>query len=903
MDTSINQNAVLQQYTPKQTLEPKKSSDSSPSISANDSGLYENTGCVFVPDQPVDDQASDNTQIDMEKLKDMLPENLSMHDSLQEMILQDLEHRKNTLPPNLTMKESVQQMIQQDQENTQAVAERIERMAIDNPEEYNAVVEDLAANGVEINVDPEMQAQDLENTQAIMAAASAGVLDYDALAASLEESGEGTLSSYIGAKLLEAHNNGTPLEEIDFGTDLVQPMSADRLAGVDPSTLGGGGLTSSIGAFTTAMLDYTTANGLAKAQELGLLDKAAVKEAVQNGTFDNWQTGDVLTRANSKNTIQEMMEQDQANAQAISERIQHLAIDNPEEYNAVIEDLAANGIEINVDPEMQGEDLERTQALMSAASAGVLDYEALAESLNEAGEGSLSAYIGEKLLEAHNNGTPLEEIDFGTELVQPMTAERLAGMSPSGNGGGMSSTLQVLTQTMLDQATATGLSKAQERGLLDFGAVKDTVQNGTFENWHTGDTLKHIDQTNNIYQMYTQDQENAQAAADRIQHMAIDDADEYNAVVEDLAANGVELNVDPEMQAEDLENTQAIMAAASAGVLDYDALAASLEESGEGTLSAYIGAKLLEAHNNGTPLEEIDFGTELVQPMSAESLAGADPNAPAGGMSSTLQTFTRFALDKTTADGLDKAYERGLIDHGAAREAIQNGTYDNWRTGDALKSIEHKHSLDEMVQNDMQNKHSVGDQIQHMMEQDQQNANAISEQIQHLAIDDADEYNAVIEDLAANGVELNVDPIMQAEDLERTQGIMAAASAGVLDYDALAESLNEAGEGSLSAYIGEKLLEAYNNGTPLEEIDFGTELVQPRSAENLAGLDPSTLGGGGMSSALLTASTSMLDYSTAKSLEKAQERGLIDNEAAKEAVQNGTYDKWQIGHVLEAITA
>ena len=174
--------------------------------------------------------------------------------------------------------------------------------------------------------------------------------------------------------------------------------------------------------------------------------------------------------------------------QEVIEQLQYerLTLDNQDEYNAILDDLAANGINLDVDDKQKAEDLQSSQALLAAASVGVLDYEALASVLDEAGSGSLSALIGEKLLEAHNSGTPLERIDFGTNMLQPITA------SPGGESFHSSDPQKEIDrQIHFDRMNAQGLRLAAERGLIDSDAVKSAVDSDTYD-MQTGRVLRYI---------------------------------------------------------------------------------------------------------------------------------------------------------------------------------------------------------------------------------------------------------------------------------------------------------------------------------------------------------------------------------------------------------------------------
>ncbi len=165
------------------------------------------------------------------------------------------------------------------------------------------------------------------------------------------------------------------------------------------------------------------------------------------------------------------------------------------------------------------------------------------------------------------------------------------------------------------------------------------------------------------------------------ERLTLDNQDEYNAILDDLAAKGINLDVDDQQKAEDLLSSQALLAAASVGVLDYDALAAVLEEAGSDSLSSYIGEKLLEAHNSGTPLERIDFGTDMLQPRTAspggESFHSSDPQK---------EIDRQINFDRMNAQGLRLAAERGLIDSDAVQTVVDSDTY-GMQTGRVLRYI------------------------------------------------------------------------------------------------------------------------------------------------------------------------------------------------------------------------
>ena len=225
-----------------------------------------------------------------------------------------------------------------------------------------------------------------------------------------------------------------------------------------------------------------------------------------------------------------------------------------------------------------------------------------------------------------------------------------------------------------DSHTDTG--STQEKPAADADDAKDTKETKGSEDWPFGISSKKEKSKYEIIQ-------ETEKRIEQIQYdrLAIDNPDEYNAILDDLAANGINLDIDAKQKAEDLASSQALLAAASVGVLDYDALAAGLKEAGSGSLSAFIGEKLLEAHNSGTPLERIDFGTNMLHPISAKSYGVNTARA-----NDDDDFNRRLSFDRQNARGLRLAAERGLIDMDAVQASIDSDAY-GLETGRVMRYI------------------------------------------------------------------------------------------------------------------------------------------------------------------------------------------------------------------------
>ena len=707
-------------------------------------------------------------------------------------------------------------------------------------------------------------------------------------------------------------------------------------------------------------------------------------------------------------SVAQMQMTDYQNAEVIQEQIAYSTVQGSEHYDAIVKELADNGIEISTEADQQVDDIEASQAMLAAASTGMLDYEALEKSIEEAGEGSLSSYIGEKLLEAHNSGTPLEEIDFGTELLNPMPAEDAVNTrnASAASGSGMTTAFSVGRLQMIDYQNAQGLVEAAQRGYLDIEAVNaaaqgednlimtgqalsyisETEANGgdyedyTFEQYREdnpanaayaqpankdemtelfydirekraaenaaadggegddtmisggagSDTISHapggLSTAFSVAQMQMTDYQNGQAVQEQILASTVHDPQQYDAIVEELAANGIEITTEADQKGDDIASCQAMIAAASTGMLDYDALAASLEEAGEGSLSAYIGEKLLEAHNSGTPLNEIDFGSEMLNPLSADSVAtDAQPGA-AGGVSTAFSVGRMQMIDYQNSQGLIEAVQRGLIDMDALSAAAQDAP---GLTGEAMAYITEveanggdyeAYTFEQFREDNAAGAGgSMNDQYaefadmnlhapkgaEEIIKGDYQYAQILQETMDKAFIDTMDDYESVIADLKAKGIEINTDEAMKREDMASVQAMLATASTGVLDYDALAASLKESGEGSLSAYIGERLIAAHDAGIDVQEIEFESDRINiPKpSFERPDDKNKEQGGPGGMSSAFSTAQMQMVDYQNAQGLLQAADQGLIDENALNALIeQNAQNSGTMTARMMEYIS-
>ncbi|MDO5297318.1 MAG: calcium-binding protein [bacterium] len=915
---------------------------------------------------------------------------------------------------------SVAQMQMTDYQNGQKVQEQIAYSTVQGSEHYDAIVNELAANGIEISTEAEQQVDDIEASQAMLAAASTGMLDYGALESSLEEAGEGSLSAYIGEKLLEAHNNGTPLNEIDFGTELLNPMSADSVA-ADQSQPRGGGISSAFSVGRMQMIDYQNSQGLVEAAQRGLIDMdtlnavaqeapgltgeamAYIAEVEANGgdyeayTFEQYRADQSTASAMNeqyaelaaremramfgddskvnKQTLLEAAEQHRQNF-ATAHSIYSNNFTTAEAYDAAVEDLAAQGVEITTGEDQQEEDMLTSNAIMAAAASGILDYDALAENMENIEDGSMAAYLANTLLDAHNNGVPFEEIDFGVEFPSPMEQYNAKeGNQPLPGGGGVMSTAFSVAQIqMVDYQSCQSLQQVAQMGIFDSEALNEVVgtlpegtsnmtnvwlqymadvsNNGgefsaeSFEKFqqarlesqdasasdkmpggmgHDNISTPMLSVSFSVAQMQMTDYQNAQAVQEQIANSNIKDMDDYGSIVAELQANGIEIDVPEEQQAEDLASTQAMMAAASTGVLDYDALAASLEEAGEGSLSAYVGEKLIAAHGAGMSVQDIEFDSDLIRPNRPNFEM---PEGTSGsGMTTAFAVAQMQMTDYQNSQGLLQAAQQGLIDQNALSIVVEQNAQSNAQnitaqmmnyiasaaaegaevdmqgfetfTQEYSGKIQDSNAAQEAptqqggegndTQVPMSSMMSVSYSVAQMQMVDYQNANAIQEQIAHAAIDNLDEYSEVVKDLQANGVQLasldDTDVETLAKDMETTQAMLAAASMDMLDYDALAASLDEAGEGSLASHVATKLLEAHENGTPLNDIDFGTELLSPMSADSVA-VDPANKFGG-MTNMLAIQRMQMVDYQNSQSLIQAAEHGYLDMGAVSEAAETG----------------
>ncbi len=915
---------------------------------------------------------------------------------------------------SLNLSDEMLQMYMTDYQTSQAIVQNMQRNSLRDKEGYDETVEELKSQGVEITTDEEQQAEDLQSTEAILAAASAGVLDYDALRASLEEAGEGSLSAYVSEKLLAAHDAGIPVEEIDFGSERLH--TTDPIYNLPEAQQGGmmGGTQNAYSTFQMYMTDQQESQGLLQAAQLGIVDQNAlnvvIEQNAQNGgnsntmltmeyisamaadgaemtnesyeqfiqdhravtEVDNKQASDLpgslggMMSGLTQNaySVAQIYMTDQQNTQKVLEDIQHATIRDMDGYADVVADLKAQGIEITTDEEHQAEDLESTQAMLAAASAGVLDYDALKASLEEAGEGSLSAYVGEKLIAAHDAGVPVEEIEFNSDLIHTnKPVFDLPEANQGGMMGGTKSAYSVFQIYMIDQQESQGLLQAAQLGLIDQNALNIVIEQNAQSNSNTVLTMEYIStmaaegaevSTENyeqfiqdhravteveekepshlpaamdnmdsvlngmthtsysVYQIYMTDQQNAQKVLENIQHATIRDMDGYAEVVADLKSQGIEITTDEEHQEEDLESTQAMMAAASAGVLDYDALKASLEEAGEGSLSAYIGEKLIAAHDAGVPVEEIEFDSELIRtnpPMYElpEMQSAGSPGGMMGGLTQTsYAVFQIYMTDQQESQGLIQAAEQGLIDQNALNIIIEQNAQNN-NSSVTLKTMEYisetAASGAEINAEDYENflKEHAADanddstpklpadiveglkpnsSVMAMYMADLQNSQKILENISKSAIKNQDDYAAVVDDLKAHDVEITTDEEHQEEDLESTQAMLAAASAGILNYDALKTSLAEAGEGSLAAYVGEKLIAAHDAGVPVQEIEFDSELINtPLPVAEIPADQPGGIMGGMVKNSYSIFQMQMIDQQTSQGLIMAAQQGLVDQAA------------------------
>ena len=342
-------------------------------------------------------------------------------------------------------------------------------------------------------------------------------------------------------------------------------------------------------------------------------------------------------------------------------------------------------------------DMQISQAVTDTASLGLIDYDKLSASIQQgtAPGGTMSYMTEVGLLNAHMRG---EDIRMAkrTASFDPYAAV------PQGTPGGVNP--QIINWANGDNKMAAGLLEIAKTDIFDFKALDKMLEERGIPDNATGDTMEAIQYVHSI-------------GGDMSQLTAENIADgSYKESITGSPVDGSPVNDKAQKELADARSAEGAYSAAYLGVLDVDALEKQVAEadSAERPLFVQCGKELLQAADNGTPLENIKgyapngvfdpYGREA--DMLERFGNWRNRRGGLGRIPSQMGISALQMKDTGTAESLISAAQAGVIDYEAMSALLNEKGVPNNMTGRAMYTLVQMHAngedISELTTKDLQ---------------------------------------------------------------------------------------------------------------------------------------------------------------------------------------------------------
>ena len=356
-------------------------------------------------------------------------------------------------------------------------------------------------------------------------------------------------------------------------------------------------------------------------------------------------------------------------------------------------DMAVNGVMLDMQSDMQ-----MSQAVNDAASLGLIDYDKLGAQIQQGtAPGGTMTYMTEVgLLNAHMRG---EDIRMAkrTASFDPYASV------PQSTPGGLNP--QVINWANGDNKMASGLLEIAKTDIFDFKALDKMLEERGIPDNVTGDTMEAIQYVH-------------QNGGDISQLTAENIADgSYKDSISGSPVDGRPIDDDKaQKELADARSAEGTYSAAYLGVLDVDALEKQVAaaDSAERPLFVQCGRDLLQAADNGTPLENIKgyapngvfdpYGREA--DMLERFGNWRNRHGGLGRIPSQMGISALQMKDTGTAESLISAAQAGVIDYEAMSALLNEKGVPNNMTGRAMYTLVQMHAngedISELTTKDLQ---------------------------------------------------------------------------------------------------------------------------------------------------------------------------------------------------------
>ncbi|MDO5296254.1 MAG: hypothetical protein Q4F00_06395 [bacterium] len=333
------------------------------------------------------------------------------------------------------------------------------------------------------------------------------------------------------------------------------------------------------------------------------------------------------------------------------------------------------------------------------------------------------------------------------------------------------------------------------------------------------------------------------------------------------------LNDIMQSQMQDMQTAQAVTDTAALGLIDYDKVSAQVQQGNTlgGTMTAMTEVGLLNAHRRGEDIR-------MARRTASFDPYAASPQSTPGGLNPQLITWANG--DSKMASGLLEIAKTDIFDFKALDKMLEERGIPDNVTGDTMEAIQYVHS--------------IGGDISELTAENIADG-SYRDSITASPVDSRPADDKAQKELA---------------DARSAEGVYSAAYLGVLDVDALEKQVASADRAERPQFVqcGQELLQAADNGTPLENIKgyapngvFDPYGREADMLERFGGWRNRQGGLGRLPSQMGISAIQMRDTGTAESLISAAQSGVIDYEAMAEMLNERGVPNNMTGRAMYAL--